>query len=471
MELTLADIVVIAVYFAAILFIGFYIARRKEKLVAASYEDYLLAGRKVTLPLFVGTLVATWYGNILGVGEFVYSSGVVAWVCFGLPYYFAAAIFAFFIAGRIRNLEVRTIPEQLEGKYGRGAGIIGSVIILIITIPAAYILMLGVLLQIFTGWPLWISIVTGTVLSLAYIYTGGFKADILTNSAQFVFMYLGFGALFFFAVAEFGFPGELPNLLPADHQSFFGGFSWQVILAWWIISLQTFVDPSFHQRCAASKDPRTARNGILISICCWMVFDFLTLMAGLYAKAYFDMENPLMAFPEIGGALLPSFWKGLFVVALLSTVMSTLDSYAFLSAATIGNDILKPIIKMKGKTNLSDRMLVRIGLLLTGVFGILMAVALPSAVQLIYKTASIAVPGLLAPLVISYSRKFYLEPGKSVVIMLVSASVAAIWTFAGALGHIAGLPEKTIFSEIEPMLPGIFVSLILAFAFIKKIDT
>ena len=31
--------------------------------------DYLLAGRRVTLPAFVATLVTTWYGGILGIGE------------------------------------------------------------------------------------------------------------------------------------------------------------------------------------------------------------------------------------------------------------------------------------------------------------------------------------------------------------------------------------------------------------------
>ena len=31
--------------------------------------DYLLAGRRLTLPAFVATLVTTWYGGILGVGE------------------------------------------------------------------------------------------------------------------------------------------------------------------------------------------------------------------------------------------------------------------------------------------------------------------------------------------------------------------------------------------------------------------
>src|SRR5262245_63004879 len=49
----------------------------------SSAVDYLVAGRKVTLPAFVATLVATWYGGILGVGEYSWRYGVSNWLVFG----------------------------------------------------------------------------------------------------------------------------------------------------------------------------------------------------------------------------------------------------------------------------------------------------------------------------------------------------------------------------------------------------
>ncbi len=469
MDFESIDWIVVVIYFVIILFIGFYIARKKEETGASTADEFLLAGRKVTLPLFVGTLVATWYGNILGVGEFVYTSGLVAWVCFGLPYYIAAAIFAIFIAKKIRTANVRTIPEQLASKYGNKAGWIASLIVLIITIPAAYILMLGVLIELFSGWALWVSIIAGAVISLVYIYTGGFRADILTNSAQFVMMYLGFGVLLYFCIVEYGMPGENYSLLPKDHLKFFGGFSWQVILSWYIISFATFIDPSFHQRCAAAKSPSTAQKGILISICCWMVFDTLTLFTGFYAKMFFQPESPVMAYPVLGNAVLPVFWKGLFVVALIAAVMSTLDSYSFISAATIGHDVIKPILKLKNKgADISTKALTRFGLVFTGVLGIVMAIALPSAVQLIYKTASIAVPGLLIPLLLSYSEKKYLSNRQLIGIMLSATILATIWTAGNIAGKKIDFPFSTIFVNIEPMIPGILLSVILASIFFKK---
>ena len=53
--------------------------------VRPSAEDYLVAGRRVTLPAFVATLVATWYGGILGVGEYSWRYGLANWLVFGAP--------------------------------------------------------------------------------------------------------------------------------------------------------------------------------------------------------------------------------------------------------------------------------------------------------------------------------------------------------------------------------------------------
>lgn len=444
MTLELADVFVIGVYFAIILFIGFIVAGRKDK-KNESKEEYLLAGRKLTLPLFVASLVATWYGSILGIGEFVYSSGIVAWICFGLPYYIAAALFAFLLAGKIRQSNVTSIPEQISLKYGNYAGIAASVIVLIITIPAAYILMLGILIQLFSGWALWISIIVGAALSLVYLFTGGFRADIYTNTAQFILMYLGFGLLLIFTLLHFGSVETMLTQLPNNHKSLSGGYNWQFLLAWFIIAFQTFVDPSFHQRCSAATSPKTARNGIYVSIAFWIVFDLLTLSTGLFAKAYLDIDNPLMAFPILGETVLPPFFKGLFIVSLLATIMSTLDSYAFLSALTIGNDILSNFKKM---SKYSTQALTKFGLLLTGILGVIMAIALPSAVEIIFKTASIAVPGLIFPLTLSMMTKFYLSSRSALFIMISSSTVSLIWTILKSY-------EVSFFVDVEPMLPGI----------------
>ena len=65
---------------------------------ASGAVDYLVAGRRLTLPAFVATLVSTWYGGILGVGEYAWRHGLSNWLVFGVPYYLYAAVFAFLLA-------------------------------------------------------------------------------------------------------------------------------------------------------------------------------------------------------------------------------------------------------------------------------------------------------------------------------------------------------------------------------------
>ncbi|MGD8307046.1 MAG: hypothetical protein PVF17_10355, partial [Ignavibacteria bacterium] len=68
MTLSTYDLLIILLFFLSLLFIGFYSGRK----TASNPDDYLLSGRKVGLFLFVLTNVSTWYGGILGVGEFTY---------------------------------------------------------------------------------------------------------------------------------------------------------------------------------------------------------------------------------------------------------------------------------------------------------------------------------------------------------------------------------------------------------------
>src|SRR5271157_997976 len=97
-HLSVPDVVVIFLYFGGVLLVGYRSARKTR----STEDDFLLAGRTLTLPIFIMTLVSTWYGGILGVGEFSYRWGIANWTTQGVPYYFFAAVFAVFLAKRIR---------------------------------------------------------------------------------------------------------------------------------------------------------------------------------------------------------------------------------------------------------------------------------------------------------------------------------------------------------------------------------
>lgn len=468
MTLSLIDILVILVYFILILFIGFRFGKNRDNPASSGIEEFFLAGRRLTLPFFIATLVATWYGNILGVGEFVFTSGIAAWVCFGLPYYIAAILFAFFFAGRIRKSNVNTIPEQISAKYGAVPGLIASLVVLVITLPGVYILMLGVLIQLFTGWGIIISTIAGTVISIVIIFSGGFRADIYTNAAQFILMYLGFAILLIFSVLTFGVPINNSEMLPESYFKPFGDYSWQYVLSWYIIAFQTFVDPGFHQRCSAAKSPSVAKKGILFSVLFWAIFDFLTLTTGIYARIFSMPAKPMEAYPALAEIVLPSLWKGLFIVSLLATIMSSLNSYILISAGTIGHDLIRKFGINIFFRNISDKALIRIGLIVSGLMGIIIALAIPSAVQIIYKTASIAIPGLLVPLVVSFSKVWNYRKNSAVFAILAPVAISLLWFILREFLNENLFFISQIFFEIEPMIIGIICSLIIAIFTVRK---
>ena len=66
-----------------------------------------------SLTLFVATLVSTWYGGILGVGEFYYRWNIL--LGYSNPYFFAS-IFALFL--QKSHDKFLSIPDKLASSYG-----------------------------------------------------------------------------------------------------------------------------------------------------------------------------------------------------------------------------------------------------------------------------------------------------------------------------------------------------------------
>lgn len=447
------DLALIALYliFTVGVGLGVYHSRR------SSTEDYLVASRSVTLPAFVATLVATWYGGILGVGEYSYTYGLASWVVFGLPYYVFALIFALFLAGPVRKAALYTIPDRLAESYGRAPAIVGSVFAFIMISPAPYVLMLGVLGQLFTGWPLWVTVTLGAVLSTFYVANGGFRTDVRVNIFQFVLMFTGFALIFAVAVHRFGGLDYLRSHVPRVNLTPTGGNSVQTIAVWFLIALWTLVDPGFHQRCYAAKSPEVARRGILVSIGFWFVFDFLTTFTGLYARAALPDIDPKMSYPLLAEAILPPFARGIFYVGVLATIMSTVLSYTFLGAVTVGRDILWRIAG--GGPEDAITRYTRWGLVATAALAVALALVVPSVVGLWFTLGSICVPGLLAPVVGSYFTRRRMSAGWCLACMGSGFGLSLVWMLSGQARAVQGFPAYWF--GVEPMLPGLVISAIV----------
>jgi SSS family solute:Na+ symporter len=444
-KLNLADYIVILFYLVGLLVLGFVRSQRG----GSSTEEYIVAGRRLSLPAFVATLVSTWYGGILGVGEYSYNYGLSNWLVFGAPYYLYAITFAFFLAGRAWQTKLLTIPDQLEKSYGRRVSMAGAVFLFILSTPAPYVLMLGVLCRMLFDWPLWAGVIAGALFSVVYAFRGGLAAIVRTEILQFILMYAGFAVILIAAIKNFGGADFLIANLPSSHLTWHGGNSPQFIFVWYFIAMSTLVDPSFYQRCYAAKSAATARNGILLSVAFWFGFDFMTTTTGLYARALLPaLENAAESYPRLAIVLLPPLARGLFFVALLAIIMSTIDGYAFLSAVTLGKDLLW---KSRREKKSEPVHLIRLSLVFTFLLAIGLAMWSQSVVNLWYQVGTLATPALLLPLASSFSKKWKMSSGGALAAMLGSAAVTGIAMTARGKGFPLW--------SIEPIYFGLLTSL------------
>jgi SSS family solute:Na+ symporter len=449
--MTVIDTIPIALYIIILLFYGF-----KSRQKHADKSEFLLSGRTLTMPAFIATLVSTWYGGILGVGEFVHQQGISVWIIFGMPYYLFALLFAYFLAPKIRQSESYSIPDMLYRVYNKPIGILGSFFILFMTSPAPYILMIGVLLQSIFKINLFYSVLLGTIFSMIYVYWGGFRSVVKTDVIQFILMFSGFIILFIFLIKSPVTLNSIPDRLDDLHKNVTGGLSWQEIIVWILIASWTFIDPGFHQRCAAAKTPQIARRGIIVSVGFWFIFDMLSLICGLYAFILLPDINPMMSYPELGNLILPPILKGLFFTGLLATIMSTVDSYTFLSALTFGNDIIAKI-----KQNISDKEiknLVQWGLIITAIISIVLIFLIPSVIRLWYNLGSLFIPPLLLPLLAVYFPKIRISKQSTMMAMVLSFIFALI-SFLWGQFHMKESYPGYLFG-LEPFFPGLIVSIV-----------
>mgnify|MGYP000334502967 CR=1 FL=1 len=446
----IGSLILLAIYLVYLLGIGYRLFSRNRD----SAEEYLLMGRRLTLPAFIASAVSTWYGGILGVGEYSFKHGISNWLVFGLPYYLAALLFAIFLAGRARQSGHYTIPDQLALVYGRPAAVSGAVLVFINAAPAAYILQIGVLAQYVFGMPLAVGVAAGALFSIVYVYSGGLRGDVYSDILQFFLMFAGFAVMLIFLVSEFGGTGFLQSKLPATSFNWRGDRPATYIFAWYFIALSALVEPSLYQRCFAARDERTARRGLLLSIPLWAVFDFMTTFTGMYARALLpDLADPMMSYPALAAMVLPEIFKGVFLVGLFATIMSTVDSYTFVSGTTIGKDIILRLHKKMPESK-TITLYSRLGLIFSAAMAVLIALLLRSVIDIWYIFGTLSTCALLLPVASSFSPSWRMTSRGATTAIAASGLTVIGWFLIGHFGE--DYP-----GAIDPIYPGLVVSLLI----------
>ena len=323
-------------------------AGQKNKTAENSWAEYILMGRQLTLPLFVSTLVATWYGDILGVTQISFQHGIYNFLTQGIFWYISYILFALFLAKAVRKTDVVTFPDLLSKLIGSGPGQFSAILIFLKTLPVTYAIGVGIFLKTLFALSFPLAVFIGLCFVFFYSLFGGFRAIVFSDFVQFIFMYAGVISVVLLSFSQFGGVGYLMDHCPSSHFSLCGSFSVADTFVWFFIAISTtFLNPTFYQRCLSATSDKVAVRGIFISILFWVGFDICTTLIGLYAKANLPHANPLNASLTYCLQILPNGLKGLFLGAVLATILSTLDSFLFISSTVLSYDL--GIIRFKSK--------------------------------------------------------------------------------------------------------------------------
>ncbi|HXG05562.1 MAG TPA: sodium:solute symporter family protein [Candidatus Binatia bacterium] len=340
------DLAIVVTYLGSMVLVGYLVAGRIRR-----FSDFFLAGRALTTPLLVCTLVSSYYGldALFGDAGDAARDGVVVWFAYGRPYTLALLVAALVVARRFEGTGCLTLSDILAARYGRATQVAGGIASFLYALPILAIMGLGGLGQVLFGWPLWVGTVLGSAVSVAYVAMGGFWADVLTDTLQFTIMCVSLAVVLPLVLDGVGGFAGLQQTLPPEVFSPLGSAPPLYTASYALTAVSVLVEPLFYQRIFAARDRRAVQRAFLWGVLFWAAYDWATTVvglagAGLMATGVLPADTPRdQVLMRVVPLYLPLGLSGFFLGGVLATAMSTVDSYLLLAAGNLVYDIYRPL--------------------------------------------------------------------------------------------------------------------------------
>ena len=350
------DIAIVALFLAFLFFFGSVFFKWIK-----NPDDFFVAGRMLPPFILAAVLTATNVNLYSFVGQSgkAYEQGIsIIWHTWTGN--MALVLAGLFILPILRRLEIRTIPEFLEARYGLGMRVLIAVLwifrlsfwlgIVLYTGATAAMVITGTGEGSFLIWALIFSVVT-----VIYTTAGGMWSVAFTDVLQFSLMLLG--ALIFFPIIMIhvgGFSG-LTESLPSSYLELVpqsGQLNWMFILAIFLLGIQwACTDQGMLQRAFSGKDVKTVAKGLILSGIQTTPFALLWYLPGLAARVVDPgIMNPDSVIPAMLSRFIPTGVFGIIICGLLSAQMSTISSNINSTATLFTSDIYQRVLRRKASS-------------------------------------------------------------------------------------------------------------------------
>lgn len=377
------------------IFIGVYLSRKIK-----NEADYFVGGRRVSFFLISFSLFATWFGaeTCLGSSGAVYETGLSG--SRADPFGFSLCLFlmGFFLAGQLRKRNYLTLADFIRDRYGP----VAEKLVVWVMIPssiiwgAAQLRAFGQILSVSTALPLDLMICFSAILVITYTVLAGLLGDIYTDLIQGVIVV---GSLVTLAIIVLSRVPDLPAIfrqVPADRWQILGvGESiWERLDRWAVPVLGSLVVQEAISRFLASRNPREAVRACHTAGGIYFFTGLIPLFLGFIGPwllpGLTDREQFLVV---LSHQYLPGILSVIFLGAMISAILSTVDSILLACAALFSHNFLLPILGIKKE---KTRVLVGRGTVVaTGLIALAIALSGNRIYDLVLLAAAFGTAGVL----------------------------------------------------------------------------
>jgi SSS family transporter len=399
----------VLVYIVIQMAIGLMVSRRID-----SEEDYLLAGRSLGLGLATFSIFATWFGAetcISAAGKFYengFSGGASDPFGYGICILFLGLVFAVPLWKR----QLTTLIDLFRQRYSIVVERASVLLIAPTSIiwAAAQVRAFGEVIHNVSnaGISVDMAILVATAVAITYTVTGGLKADVLTDLFQGIIIIVSLVIIFIVILAQ---TPDLSTTIKAIEPSRLnpfhgnGGFLDQLEL-WMIPICGSVVAQELIGRVLATRSPEVARKSALLGGSIYILVGLIPALLGLLAfQTMPGIENSEHVLPELARAHLPTLLFIVFMGALVSAILSTVDSTLLSASALISHNLIVPLLP--ADTEEDGKILsARIMVVVSGLIAAWLAVSSDSVWGLVEQASALGSTGVFVIMVMALFSKF-----------------------------------------------------------------
>jgi Na+/proline symporter len=385
----------VLLYVLAQLGVGAWVARRIR-----TEDDYLVAGRKLGYGLGIFTIFATWFGaeTCIGAAGRIYGEGLTGGSAD--PFGYAICIFAMgaVFAVPLWRRRLTTLADLFRQRFS--AGVERFAVLLMVPTSllwaAAQIRAFGQVLSASSELSVEVTVTLAALVVIVYTMSGGLLADAITDLIQGIALIGGLGLLLWAVLADGSGLEALRAVTPEKLRLFGGGEipALEVLEAWAIPVFGSVVAAELVSRIIAIRSPTVARRSCFAAGGIYLAVGLIPVLLGLAgARLVPGLEHPEQVLPVLARQHLPGLLYLFFAGALVSAILSTVDSSLLVSASLVSHNVvvpLRPGIRERDKVRIA-----RIGVSVFGVLAWLMALYAQGVYHLVEQASAFGSAGII----------------------------------------------------------------------------